>query len=116
MTFIINGTTLDLQPTVGRWNNRDEIGVDGNGHSVYTGLREFELSWGLMSMSEFQELQNLYDAIGNTGTAVVSLPEYGASAWGFREYSGTVLREPQVGQFFEEHVEDVKLLIVKIRT
>lgn len=116
MTYIINGTSLTLQPESGRWIDRDGIGVDGNGHAVYSGVREFEMQWGFMSMSEWNELYGLFVAIGNTGTAVVSLPSYANSSWAFREYSGTVLREPEVGEFFETHVSNVKLLIVKIRT
>ena len=116
MTYIINGTTLALQPTSGAWKDRDSLGVDGNGHSVYSAAREFEMRWGFMSMSEFKEIHDLYNAIGNTGTAVVSLPTYAGASWGFTEYSGTVLREPEAGQYFEQYVSDVTLLVVKIRT
>jgi hypothetical protein len=116
MTYKINGTILSLQPTTGRWIDRDSIGADGNGHAVYSGKREFELRWGLMRTDEFNEIQGLYNAIGNTGSAVVELPQYAGSTWNFREYSGTVLREPEAGEFFEMTVTDVRLLIVKINT
>ena len=116
MTYIINGTTLALQPTSGKWADREQIGVDGNGRAIYSGVREFELQWGVMSASEFNELHGLFDALGGTGTATVSLPEYAGSSYSFKEYSGTVLREPRAGQYFEQYVTDVNLLIVKIRT
>lgn len=116
MTYKINGTTLTLQPETGRWSKRDEIGVDGNGHAVYPAFREFEMHWGFLSASEFQEIQDFYNSIGNTGTAVVSLPQYGASSYTFYDYSGCVLREPEVGVFFEEYVSDVRLLVIKVRT
>ncbi len=114
--YSINGTTLALQPTSGEWKDREAIGVDGNGHTVYSGYREFEMKWGFMSMSEFNELHGLFTAIGNTGTAVVSLPTYAGASWAFTEYSGTVLQEPKAGQYFEQYVGDVNLLVVKIRS
>lgn len=116
MTYIINGTTLDLQPESGEWQNRDTIGTDGNGHPVYSSVREFEMKWGFMSMNQFKEIRDLYNNTGVTGTSVVSLPRYGWSSWEFREYSGTVLHEPRAGQYFEQYVSDVSLLVVKIRT
>jgi len=116
MTYKVNGSAITLQPTSGKWANRDSIGVDGNGHEIYTGKREFEMRWGFMSASEFNELIGFFNAIGNTGTAVVSLPQYGASAYTFYAYSGCVLREPEAGEFFEEYVSDVSLLVVKIST
>ena len=116
MTYKINGSTITLQPTTGKWEARDPIGVDGNGHAVYSSMREFEMRWGFMSMSEFQELQGFYDSIGNTGTAVVSMPQYGASTYTFYDYTGCVVREPEAGEFFEQYVSDVKLLIVKVST
>ncbi len=116
MSYTINGVTLSLQPTSGKWNNRELIGVDGNGHAVYSGMREFELQWGFMTFEQFREIQNLFESIGSTGTAVVQLPEYGALSWQFREYSGTVLQEPKAEQYFETYVSNVSMLIVKIKT
>ena len=116
MSYKINGTTLTLQPETGKWSDNEQIGVDGNGHAIYSATREFELQWGVMSMSEWNELNGLFSAIGSTGTAVVELPQYAGSSWAFHEYSGTVLREPRVGDFFEQHVTDVTMLIVKIKT
>lgn len=116
MSYVINGTTLTLQPTTGKWDNRESIGVDGNGHAIYSGKRQFELRWGFMKMSEFNEILSLYDAIGSTGSAVVQLPKFDGTSYAFQEYSGCVLREPEVGEYFEMYVSDVRLLIVKINT
>jgi hypothetical protein len=116
MTYKINGTTIALQPTTGRWNNRDSIGVDGNGHAVYEGVREFEMEWGFMTASQYNELVGFFSTIGHTGTAVVDLPKFGAPSYSFYSYTGCVLREPELGEFFEEHVSSVRLLVVKIRT
>ena len=116
MTYKVDGTAFTLQPTTGRWDNRESIGVDGNGHAVDPAFREFELRWVFMSVREFQQLQNFYDAIGNTGTAVLSLPKYGDSSYAFYDYTGCVLREPEVGEYFEQYVSDVRLLVVKVRT
>lgn len=114
MTYQINGTDVPIPPTSGQWKSRDTIGVDGNGHAIYTGYREFELRWGLLSSPEFSTLQGFFNAIGVTGTATVALPQYGASSYTFYNYSGCVLREPEVGQYFETYVEDVKLEVMKI--
>lgn len=116
MTYKINGTELTLQPETGNWRDRESIGATGNGHQIYSSVREFEMRWGFMSMSEFNELHGLYSALGTTGTAVVELPEYAGSAWSFREYSGTVLQEPGASNFFEKHVSNVRLIVSKVKT
>ena len=114
MTYKVNGTELILQPTQGRWMPRQMLGVDGNGHPVYAGTREFQLSWGVISPSEFNQLTGFFDAVVTTGTAVVDLPEFGASTYTFKSYSGCNLYEPEVRQYFSEHQLDTMLLITNI--
>jgi len=116
MTYKINGSAITLQPAEGQWKDRESIGVDGNGHAVYSGKREYEMRWGFMLASEFNQLVTFFNTVGNTGTAVVSLPQYGASSYAFYDYTGCVLREPESGDFFEQYVSDVRLLVVKINT
>lgn len=114
--YKINGTTLSTQPTEGKWVDREPIGTDGNGRYVYPGIREFELKFNLSSQSDVYQLQTFFEAVGATGTVSVDLPEYGASSYAFRTYSGCILSEPARGAYFEEHTNDFKLLISKIRT
>lgn len=115
MTYKINGTTLSLQPTAGRWNTREELGVDGAGHPRYPLVREFEIQWGLMPVADFNQIYNFFNACGVTGTAIVDLPKFANATWAFQSYTGCVLREPQTGNFFEETVTDVVLLVTNIR-
>lgn len=115
-SYAINGSDITIQPTSGQWKPRDPLGVDGNGHFVYPPYREFEMSWGLLSPSDTNQLQNFFASIGNTGTAVVDLPKYANISYTFYSYTGCVLQEPSFGIFFTEHQTDITLLITKIRT
>lgn len=113
--YAINGTTLDAQPTTGRWIDRDTIGVTGEGHGVYPALRSFQITWNFMTAAQFEEIHDFWENNSITGTVVANLPKYKDSSYGFFAYSGTVLREPQFGEFFVEHYSDVTLLIVRIQ-
>ena len=115
-SYAINGTEFTIQPTSGRWMPKDPLGVDGNGHFVYPPYREYEINWGLMNTADLHQLQDFFDAIGNTGTAIVDLPKYADASYTFRSYIGCVLQEPSFGIYFTEHLTDVTLLITKIRT
>lgn len=116
MTYKVGGTEFSIQPTQGRWLPRAEMGVDGNGRPIYSAVREFEITWGLLEASQVNQLQNFFAAVGATGTAVVSLPKYAASTYIFYDYTGCVIREPQLSHFFSENTTEVILLISKIRT
>lgn len=115
MTYKINGTAITLQPTSGAWQDREELDIDGNGHSIYPAVREFELHWDLMSISEFSQVEAWYNNQGTTGTVVAELPYWISGSWMFLGYTGTVLRDPIVGEYFETWVKDVTLLIANIR-
>jgi len=116
MPYSINGTDLTMQPTEGRWVDRDALGRDGNGRNIYPAPREFEMKFNLISTSDLQQLQTFFSAVGATGTVVVSLPQYGASAYQFYSYSGCILSEPTVNAYFEEYLNDVKITVSKITT
>lgn len=114
MTYKINGTAITLQPETGQWVTQEPIGTDGNGRAIYPAPREFEMKWGLMSMSEFAQIKTFFSSVGATGTVSVDLPEYGASSWQFRTYSGCVLSQPEMSAFFEEYINDVRLIVRKV--
>lgn len=115
-TYAINGVNFLLSPTDGRWENRDQIDFDGNGHPIYPAPRTFVLTWGLAAPSDVKQLIDTYNALGNTGTAVFDLPKWGASGYLFYSYSGCTMSEPQIGKYFNEHITDVSLQINKITT
>ena len=115
-SYAINGTNLYLQPEEGNWVKRDEIGVDGNNRPIYPAIREFELSWGLMSTSEVKQLIDAQLLVSNTGTIVFDLPKWGDTNWTFYSYSGTFIRDVEVGAYFSEYVKDVRVTVANIRT
>lgn len=115
-SYAVNGNNLSLQPTEGRWLERQSFGVDGNGHPIYSAVRQFEMQFVLESMSDLQQITNFYNSVGSTGTVVVDLPMWGAADYRFYSYSGCTLREPEFGPYFEEYNQDVTLRILNIRT
>jgi len=117
-SYAINGTNLVLQPTSGRWNGRDLLGIDGAGHPIYPSIREFEMSWALISTTDFAQLNNFQLSVGNTGTVSVDLPKWGNAGYMFYSYSGCTLREPQAGSYFsaDGYVQDVTMTIMGVRT
>jgi len=114
-SYAFNGSNLTLQPETGQWNDRDSFGIDGGGHPIYSSARNFELSWGLVSMSELAQITNFYNGVQNTGTCSVDLPRWGDSQYIFTTYSGCTLQEPTVGTYFETYVQDVRLVVLNIR-
>jgi hypothetical protein len=114
-SYAFNGTNFTLQPTSGRWLPRDAIGIDGAGHMVYPGVREFELVWSLQSVTDARYLIDVFNTVSNTGTAVSCLPKYGDAQYLFYNYSGTIPREPEFGEYFEEHPSSVRLIIGNIK-
>lgn len=114
-TYSFNGSTLLLMPTEAGWVTRDEIGISGNARPTYPAVRQFEMRWEFMDMASFAQIQALYDAIQSTGTVVVDLPKYATAPYQFYSYSGCTLKEPSVGNFFEQNVTDVSLLILRAR-
>jgi len=116
MPYKINNTSLTINPSSGRWVPREQLGMDGGGHPVYSAVREFELRWDLLGMSEFAALMNFYQQVATGSTVVCELPRLGANTWTFYDYSGCTVREPEGDVFFEQHATNVVLLISNIHT
>lgn len=114
-TYAINGTNFILSPTEGGWVDRNEIGIDGAGHPIYPGTRQFNLYWGLAHPNDVKQLIDAYNLASSTGTVVFDLPEWGADGYKFKSYSGCTLREPRIGNYFEGHISDVRVTILMIR-
>ena len=116
MTYKVNGTEISTQPTTGRWMPRDSIGIDGNGHPIYVGVRRFELKWQLIDPATFNQLIGFYNSVAGTGSAVVDLPEYAKSTYAFYSYTGCIIEEPQIDAYFTQHHLNASLLITNIVT
>jgi hypothetical protein len=116
MSYKIGGTELLIQPTSGRWLPRESLARDGAGHSVYPGVYQFEMTFQLEFTSGTSQLQDFYDAVAVTGTAVVDLPRYNYPTYEFFSYSGCVIDEPVFDSYFAEHQQEIKLVVSNIRT
>ena len=115
-TYAINGSNFTLQPTTGQWLPRELRGYDGNGRPVYSALRQFEIRWGYMSATNFNQIKTFYDSMGATGTVVVDLPQFGTTPYQFYSYSGCHVSEPEMGVFFNEHESEILMVVTGIRT
>lgn len=115
-SYAFNDVNLTLQPTSGKWTERTNYGFDGAGHPIYPSVRNFELTWNLISPSDAKQIIDAYNAVGNTGTVVACLPKWGDLEYTFYNYSGTTLQEPVVGEYFQGYIQEVKLLLVNVRT
>lgn len=115
-TYAFNGTSFTLQPTTGKWVERTQYGIDGGAHPVYATPRSFEITWQLINVDELQQIINFYNLVSNTGTVVTCLPQWGAADYRFKNYSGTTLQEPMVGEYFQGYIQSVTLLVLNVRT
>lgn len=113
--YRINGSDFLLQPTTGKWMPRQPLGIDGNGHTIYPALREFQLTWQTIDLASYNQLLTWFNGIGSTGTSVVDLPQFGASTYTFYSYTGCVLQEPVVEEYFMENELRASMFILGIR-
>jgi hypothetical protein len=99
---------------------RPAIDIQGDSRPIYGPVRTVQLRWALTTYEEWASMQDLFDLVQSTGTVVVQLPAFPTitgSAMSYSEYSGCILGEPQVGQFFaESYPESVVLVITNIIT
>jgi hypothetical protein len=115
-TYAFNGTNINQNPTTHRWVERNQLGIDGGAHPVYPAVRSFEMTWNLISPENAKQLIDFYSSVGNTGTITSCLPQWGSVDYRFKNYSGTTLAEPQMQGYFNEHIEELTLLIMNINT
>lgn len=114
-TYAVNNVDFVLPPTSGKWVNRTQYGVDGQGHPIYSAVRSFELAWDLMSPTDVQQIIGFYNQVV-TGTVVACLPQWNAPGFLFYNYSGTTLTEPEVSEYFQGYTTTVKMTVLTIRT
>lgn len=115
MVIKINGTELTLPPSSHGWIPKALLGTGGAGHPFQSPVQEYEMIWELISPSDLNQIIGFFNSIGVTGTAVVELPQYGATSYTFYPYSGCIINNPEVGRFFEQHTTSCRLLISNIR-
>lgn len=113
--YEINGQPLILCPESSRWLNRGAMGVDGSGRSAYEPNRSFELSWSIMEPAAFSQLCGFYEAVANTGTVSVVLPDRCADLWTGVLYTAK-LDEPTTRGYWNRYHLGVRLRIRDIRT
>lgn len=114
MTYQINGTDFLLQPTTGRWMPRAPVEITGDGHPVYSAVREFELRWQLSDAESVDQLRDWFETTLLTGTASVALPSRSTGTYSFQTYTGCVLYEPEQGVFFNEFTTDLVMIVGNI--
>ena len=114
-TYAVNGVDFILPPTTGKWRQRDEAGIDGNGHPIYPAVRDFELTWGLAHPTDVKQFTDAYNN-SVTGTCSFDLPLYGDADYQFYRYTGITMVEPEMGSYFQGWVTDVKLTLLNVRT
>ena len=114
-TYAFNNTDLTLQPSEGRYLERTSYGVDGGAHPIYAAPRKFEMKWDLVPTSDAKQIIDFYNTVGNTGTVMACLPEWGNVDYVFKNYTGTTLSEPEVGNYFMGYISDLKLTVMNIR-
>lgn len=115
MPIAINSTDLTMQPTEHNWVSRSSLGYSGTGHPILPAVREYKLVFNLVSSSDFSQLVNFFNAVSVTGTVVATLPTYGASTYGFSNYSGVIINEIEYSGFFEEHYQEAIVILSNIR-
>ena len=115
-TFAFNDVNLNQIPTDHHWSERTQYGVDGSAHPVYPRVRSYEMVWNLISTENAKQILDVYNTVGNTGTVTTCLPQWGANGYEFRNYSGTTLSEPVMGNYFQGYLEDFRLLILNVVT
>ena len=114
MTYKINDVALATQPTRGGWLLREPMGTTGDGRSILSGYRSFEMRWDTLDAVGMEQLISNWELMETTGTCSVDLPRLGVDPYGFHTYSGVYLEEPQMDRFFEGHYINVILKVSRI--
>lgn len=114
-SYAFNGTKLSAQPSTANWVVRQELGRDGNNRPIYPAIRDYEMTWEIISTSDLKQLVDAQLSCV-TGSIVSDLPKWGDTNYTYYSYTGTIINEPTVGAYFVEYVTGVKLVIGNVRT
>jgi hypothetical protein len=111
--YKLNG--IDIQtPSRMQWLPRRPIDFSGEGRTIYPGVYQARLQWRLMAVDDFDTVRDQWKSKSATGTSVVNLPDIDGSSFAFREFSGVHISEPSMGAYFQEHVQNVVLVLTNI--
>lgn len=113
--YTVNG--IVLCPTESQWLPQRPLDIQGDGRPLYSGVQAMRLTWEFTSNEEWAKAQEAFKTTSVTGSAVVELPAFPTTnpqSYAFREYSGVVVGQPAVEEFFAEHVSGMVLLITNI--
>ena len=114
-SYAINGQALPLEPTEGSWISQRSLGRSGAGFDVLAPVFSFEIKWGLMKKSEFNDLMQIVYSV--SGAVVpVAIPDFDSDTYEFYAYTGCVVNKPTVSRYFTENVTGVTLMITSIAT
>lgn len=115
MTYRINGVAFLMQPTEGNWTPQQALGDDGTGHPIYADVAEFEMVFNAIDVADYRQVQVWQESMG-TGTVYAELPAYNATANDvFQVYTGTIIRMPERGKYFQGYVLNCKVVISNVR-
>lgn len=115
-SFGINGTNFALQPSEFGWTERQSLGISGDAHLIYSSVRQFEMKWNLVNMSDWNQFLGFYDLVSTTGTVIIDLPKYHSSDYRFVSYTGCIINEPVMGTYFNGYPQEISITIRNIRT
>ncbi len=116
MPYRLNGVDLITPPLDGHWVDQEVLGVDGNNRRIYPATRMFEMVWSMLSPETFNQIFDQWLALDTTGSIVSELPELGVDPFVFRAYTGTIVDQPIMGEFFQGFYKKVTMLIRNVRT
>lgn len=111
-----NGTGLMLPPTTAGWVEQDAIGTNGAGYNIYPALREFRMVFNLTDQGVWYELRNYFNRVGTTGTLVATLPDIDGNTFAYKNYSGVILRQPTMTEYFAEEWSSEVQVTLLVRT
>jgi len=113
-SYKVNGVALTLQPSPGsKWVTPKLLDVDGNNRDIYTTVAEYELVFGLVSQTEYNELLGYYRQTV-TGTVIIDLPEFSGLVDDFQSYSGCVFGMPTRGEQFNDYIQNVRMQVKNV--
>lgn len=114
VAFKINNVSI-AAPKKSKWIIPEDKGMNGIGQKQYTAFYSYELNWDGLTQAEFQNIFQLWQGHYGSGTATADLPQFNATSYGFITYTGVLLDQPIVGEYNENYLNDVKLIIRRIR-
>lgn len=116
MPYKLDGVELVTDPLDGHWVDQEVLGIDGNNRPIYPATRMFEMVWSMLSPEMFNQIFDQWQALDTTGSIVVDLPKLGVDPFVFDSFTGAIVDQPIMGEFFQGFYKKVTMLIRNVRT